>query len=191
MEVFDKNSFKPRTPPVRPERIAQTKRLRPNSDMPEISQQSLLFSLKSTLVSKHSLAQPLTPVLLKREGGDLEVSTGIHNVSFLSLFVLPLAPRGLCFTWARQRRHATLNLRSLPRRLLALSPPESANDRCYLRHRNLLQSGETYLPYPRWLFRIADSGRADLCSQPGGLDSLPSPSQSLRSQTFMFFFFFP
>lgn len=125
--------------------------------MPEISQQSLLFSLKSTLASKHSLAQPLTAVLLKREDGDLEVSTGIHNVSFLSLFVLSLAPRGLCFTWARQQRHATLNLRSLPRRLLALSPPESANDRCCLRHRNLLQSGETYLPYPRWLFRIADS----------------------------------
>lgn len=88
----------------------------------------------------------------EREGRDLQASTGIHNVSFLSLFVLSFAPQGLCFTWARQQRHATLNLRSFPRRLLALSPPESANDRCYLHDSNLLQSGETYLPNPWWLF---------------------------------------
>lgn len=46
----------------------------------------------------------LGPVLLKRRGGDLEVSTGIHNVSYLSLFVLSFAPQGLCFTCARQAK---------------------------------------------------------------------------------------
>lgn len=66
-----------------------------------------------------------------------------------------------------RQRHATLHLAPLPRCLSALSPPESANDRCSLHHRNLLQSGETYLPKPRWLFRIADLAGAGLCSQPG------------------------
>ncbi len=152
---------------------------------------------KAFCLTSNQLWHPNTPsrathsCSAEREGGDPEVSTGIHNVSFLSLFVLSFAPQGLCFTWARQQRHATLNLGSLPRRLLALSPPESANDRCYLHHSNLLQSGETYLPNPRWLFRIANlAGQISAPSR--GLDSLSSLHLShAEAKHFCFFFHKP
>lgn len=125
-------------------------------------QRRQLYPNKAFCLTWNQLWHPNAPLCAARsrwaegKGRDLEVSTGIHNVSFLSLFVFSFTPEGLRFTWTRQQRHATLNLRSLPRRLLALSPPESANDRRCLRGSNLLRSGETYLPNPRWLLRIVD-----------------------------------
>lgn len=86
--------------------------------------------------------------------------------------------RRVCFARTRQQRHATLNLRWFPRRLLALSPSESPNDRCYLHDSNLLQSGETYLPDPRWLFRIVDVAGQISAPSPG-LDTLFSRHHSL------------
>ena len=157
--------FKMGTPPACPERMTKTNKF------PDSSQQSLLFNLKLTLASKH-LKHAAPCCSAEREGRDLELSTGIHNVSCLSLFVLSFAPQGLRFTCARQQRHATLNLRSLPERLLALSP-ESANDRCYLHHRKPAAVRGNQSPKPRWLFRIADLAR-QISAPSRGLDSLSS-----------------
>lgn len=159
--------FKMGTPPACPERRTQTNKF------PDSPQQSLLFNLKLTLASKHLKgAAPCSLLFCWKGRRDLELSAGIHNVSFLSLFVLSFAPRGLRFTCARQQRHATLNLRSLPERLLALSP-DSANDRCYLHHRKPAAVRGNQSPKPRWLFRIADLAR-QISAPSRGLDSLCS-----------------
>lgn len=177
------HGFDFRTPPACPTRRMQTNSHWTNSE-------TQIYPNKTFCLTWNQLWRPNAPQCASRsysavrEGGDLEVSKGIHSVSFLSLFVLSFSPQGLCFTWTRQQRHATLNLRSFPRRLLALSPPESANDRCYLYDSNLLQSEETYLPN-QWC-QNCRFGQVDLCSQPGVRWSLLSPSKSLQSQTFLF-----
>lgn len=123
---------------------------------------------------------PATLCSAERDGGDLEISTGIHNVSFLSVFVRSFAPEGLCFTWTRQQRHATLNLRSLPRCVWALSPSKSANDRCCRHSSNLRQSGKSWLclQNPKRLVRITYLA-GQICAPSWRLDGLFSPSHCL------------
>lgn len=66
----------------------------------------------------------------EEEDGDLEV------------FVLSVTPLDSRLSPGPHRdRHATLNPTPLPSRLLALSPPESANHRCCPHHRGLLLPG--------------------------------------------------
>lgn len=136
--------------------------------------------MKSTLACKDSLTH-CSVCSAEREGGDLEISTGIHNVSFLSVFVLSFAPEGPCFTWTRQQRHATLDLRSLPRCLLALSPSKSANDRCCRHSSNpaALRENPAASPKPKVAGQDYIFGWADMFSQLGVRWSLLSLTFSL------------